>query len=746
MQQWRKLWEKGIQHPNPKKQLLEDLQMFLAPYAAAHTEILIMIDANDPIKSTAMDSFMDDLNLCDLMSTFLPDRPPTTYQRGRNKIDHILGTMGINLAVTRAYVLPFGGDCPRSDHAICGVDFSLDLLSGISPESLYDPTHPSSRQLWSTDIKAAERYVSLVETRFEYENIEARIKTLLNRCTATGQCLPNDVRILNNIDATITDIMLWAENKCKRPKGQYEWSPLLANAGRTVIAAKWNLSNIMTERTPIPPDITRDQAISNARLQIKDAYQCLRKVQQNAKVIRDAFLEDRAEHMEATRNITKADALKQLITAERSSSIFKRLGIWFKGTEFTTLDRMLTPDDPTDLPNTTWTSVIEAQALFEVLTKDCEKHFQQAASTPFVTGPIADRIGPFEDNAYCDAVLDGTFDFDGIADITEVQDFIRGMRYPDPMHPTPLIDSTIDDESFNSAVAHTRERTSSSPSGRHYGHYRTLLRSPVVLGLIAALADFCFRWGVTMKRWNKVIQPQLPKDTGTPRINRIRRITLIEADLNLSLSLLFGRRMMDNAESYNLLHPHQYGSRQGRMSISAVLLKRLSYDITRQTRMDAIMFDNDATACYDRIIPSQAAMLGRRAGVPRNAAITFLQVLLLMEYFVRTAYGVASNGYSNATNWLLGVMQGAGHSGAFWALESSVMLTQMESADGATFHSPYLNSPCCQRNGEAFVDDASLWTLRLGLLFHQLVQLMRHTAQRWERLLFVTGGALNLLT
>jgi hypothetical protein len=40
------------------------------------------------------------------------------------------------------------------------------------------------------------------------------------------------------------------------------------------------------------------------------------------------------------------------------------------------------------------------------------------------------------------------------------------------------------------------------------------------------------------------------------------------------------------------------------MLISAVLLKRLSYDIARQTRMDAIMFDNDATACYDRIIPS----------------------------------------------------------------------------------------------------------------------------------------------
>jgi hypothetical protein len=522
---------------------------------------------------------MDELNLCDLMSAFLPTRPPVTYQRGRNKIDHILGTMGVNLSVTRAYVIPFGVDSPRSDHAICGIDFSLDLLSGIAPESLYDPTHPSSRQLWSTDVKAAEAYVNLVETRFAHENIEARIQTLLHRCQVTGYCSADDVRILNEIDTTITEIMLWAENKCKRPKGQFEWSPLLASAGRTVIAAKWNLSNLMTGRTPIPITLTRDEAVSTARKQIQEAYAALRKVQRNAKLIRETFLEDRAEHLEATRNITKADALRQLVAAERSSSIFKRLGIWFKGTEFTTLDRMLVPDNPNDIPNTTWTSVIEAQALYEVLTKDCEQHFQQAASTPFVTGPVADRIGPFEDNDYCDAVLNGTFDFDGMADVIEIHDFIKGMQYPDPTTPTPLIDATIDDESLISAIAHTRKRTSSSPSGRHYGHYRTLLQSPLILGLIASLADFCFRWGVTMTRWNKVIQPQLPKDNGTPRLNRIRRITLIEADLNMSLSILFGRRMMDNAEYYQLLHPHQYGSRKGCMSISAVLLKRLSYDI-----------------------------------------------------------------------------------------------------------------------------------------------------------------------
>jgi len=454
MQQWRKLREQGNNDPKPRQQILDDLTVFLKPYEQAGNEILIMIDANDPIDSMPMDKFMDDLNLCDLMSDYLPATPPTTYQRGRQKIDHIVGTMGINLAMIRAYVIPFGTDSPKSDHAICGIDFSMDVLCGITPESLYDPTHPSARQLWSTDVKAAANYVEMVERRFQADNIAERVTKLLQRCETTGRCTSHDESILNAIDANITWILLWAETKCKRAKG-HDWSPLLASAGRTVIAAKWNLSSIMHGRTQIPPNIPRAVAISNAKGQIKDAYSLLRKVQKNAKQIRETFLEDRAEHLAETREVTKAAALKQLIAAERSSSIFKRLGIWFKGKEYTSMDRMLVPDDPDDLINTTWSTVIEAQALFEVLTKDSQEHFHQAAETPFVSGPIAEKIGPFADNEYCDAVLEGNFDFEDIAEITEVKDLIHGMRYPDPINPTPLIDSTIDADGFISAIAHT---------------------------------------------------------------------------------------------------------------------------------------------------------------------------------------------------------------------------------------------------------------------------------------------------
>jgi hypothetical protein len=98
-----------------------------------------------------------------------------------------------------------------------------------------------------------------------------------------------------------------AEKKCKKAKG-HAWSPLLANAGRTVIATKWHLSDLMNGRLHIPL-WSHANAIIQAKQQTKDAYATLRAVQQNARAIHDSFLEDRPEHLAETQNMTKAVAL-----------------------------------------------------------------------------------------------------------------------------------------------------------------------------------------------------------------------------------------------------------------------------------------------------------------------------------------------------------------------------------------------------------------------------------------------------
>jgi hypothetical protein len=106
-------------------------------------------------------------------------------------------------------------------------------------------------------------------------------------------------------------------------------------------------------------NVSQDEAITKARSQIKDASSLIRKVQKNAKQITETFLEDCATHLEEMHAITKAAALQQLISAERSSSVFKLLGICFKGKEYMSMDRMLVPDDPDDIKNTTWSSVLK---------------------------------------------------------------------------------------------------------------------------------------------------------------------------------------------------------------------------------------------------------------------------------------------------------------------------------------------------------------------------------------------------
>ena len=188
-----------------------------------------------------------------------------------------------------AGVLSFGAGL-NSDHAILYIDISYETLTGISSQSLYDPTHPRFRNLWSTDIKAAEKYITMVQQGFHAENIHERIAILISCCNRTGKCMLDDECILNKINKAIIGIMLHAEVECMEALG-YAWSPLLVNAGCTVIATKWHLSTVLDNWLQIRI-MDRACAIIQAKKQLKEAYAVLQTIQKNAKQIRDSFLED----------------------------------------------------------------------------------------------------------------------------------------------------------------------------------------------------------------------------------------------------------------------------------------------------------------------------------------------------------------------------------------------------------------------------------------------------------------------
>ena len=80
MQQWQKLKSAGLENPNPCQQTLTDLGLFVQSHVANGNEVLIMIDANFPSKDYLITKFLDKCGLFDLMTDYLPDLHPTTYQ------------------------------------------------------------------------------------------------------------------------------------------------------------------------------------------------------------------------------------------------------------------------------------------------------------------------------------------------------------------------------------------------------------------------------------------------------------------------------------------------------------------------------------------------------------------------------------------------------------------------------------------------------------------------------------------
>ena len=86
-----------------------------------------------------------------------------------------------------------------------------------------------------------------------------------------------------------------------------------------------------------------------------------------------------------------------------------------------------------------------------------------------------------------------------------------------------------------------KEKTTTSPSGRHLGHYKAILQEPDLIQYHCIMASLPLTYGFTPKRWTKAIQIMLEKNPGNPLIHRLRGILILEADLNWVLRLIWAK-------------------------------------------------------------------------------------------------------------------------------------------------------------------------------------------------------------
>jgi hypothetical protein len=91
-----------------------------------------------------------------------------------------------------------------------------------------------------------------------------------------------------------------------------------------------------------------------------------------------------------------------------------------------------------------------------------------------------------------------------------------------------------------------------------------------------------------------------------------------------------------------LLQISKFGSCPHHQAIDVVHKKTLSYDLSHIMQFTLLMFDNDATGCFDQIIVA-IVTIALRLAFPK--AWMHAEALLGMQYYVKTTHGISENFY-----------------------------------------------------------------------------------------------------
>jgi hypothetical protein len=172
----------------------------------------------------------------------------------------------------------------------------------------------------------------------------------------------------------------------------------------------------------------------------------------------------------------------------------------------------------------------------------------------------------------------------------------------------------------------------------------------------------------------------------------------------------------------------------------------------KEDHPDGGTFDNDAKACYDRIILNMTSICAQRLGMkPTNAKLHAL-ILKGAKYKLKTTLDTSETFYEcTEEEPMYGLGQGSTAAAFAWAVISAVALKIMMLLNGIRFCSA-TRSWKVRRVMDAFVDDSTSWvncfvkslTQRSTNHIGQAARELHETKQKWETLLHSTAGGLEL--
>jgi hypothetical protein len=760
-QQWRILRNKGIKNPDPREQMLHDLKSKILEWTDKQYEVILMWDANECLHKprSPLKRFMEQTNLV-IAHTNLP---PATYTRGTSCIDYVMTTPRTHLAIIAAGHTSFYDGIWESDHRGLFIDLSASALThGETPEIL--TAHP--RRLSSNNKGQVFRFIASLEKAKTLPDILQQLRLLeqIDNWNASHHTL------FESLDSMFTKTLLTCETQCSLPSNA-DWHPklhhcyLIYRYWKLRVAGLKNNINVSTQLLTITTKLQKlnlsvhqDSPHRPLQHQLRRAKENLHEQRRIAVKARQHHLTFRQELLVLEGKKTHASAISTIERAERRARCFRKYHAFTKpprsanGLSFV----IRTNQDGSQ------TRIQQPTELAETLFQRNRQHFAQADGTPFTRPPLSTELH-----------------FSGISSLGVR--ILAGQDIPDHIPPTsrailaelkqvrkPLTDRmTLQD--MIKGFSKWRESTSTSPSNKHLGIYKTLVQyynyaedtktrnahdqqnktisdiAHTALQIQLLLINLAISHTHTLERWKCVHNFFIEKIPGTPLIEKLRVIHIYEADWNLILKFFIAHKLTGIACAENTVTQQQAGGRIGRSSSDMATKTVITHEICRLQQLQGAVIYNDAKACFDRIVENISNLVCLREGLAPKIASLHAQTLQQMRYYIKTQHGCLDkyNGHM-LPDPFLGSGQGAGDSMSRWGFVSDAIIRAYDKiAISSPIESPISNAKM-QDNIQAFVDDSH------GIIIHDakhqksLRDTVQHNLQAWEDLLHNVGGKLEI--
>ena len=209
------------------------------------------------------------------------------------------------------------------------------------------------------------------------------------------------------------------------------------------------------------------------------------------------------EQFDDTESIRKVRILRRILAAETIQTKWNSVQAQMSTTLRSTLGRLEVPGEEGEEMG--WTTLYDPIEIQDAIISRNEKHFQQAQQTQFGNGALSQLLGFEGLTAAADDIVDGSFvekHEEIIKDhIDEVQELAVAMAMPKAIRECGKMKTEISKMELKEGMKKWKESTTTSPSGRHLGHYKAWVEDNQLCDILLLMINIPIKYGFAPERW-----------------------------------------------------------------------------------------------------------------------------------------------------------------------------------------------------------------------------------------------------